>query len=287
MKTRSFAALSLGFAFVGLSLSSFSLSGCGGTTPVVQDPTTASAAHVFATKHEAITYQAGEATLDGYLAYPEGAEGKRPGVVLFPDWMGLGPNPKKRADQLAALGYVVLAADLYGKGVRPADAGEAAKLATKYKEDRATLRARGRAGMDALVASGKVDPTKVAAIGYCFGGTAALELARSGAPLSGVVSFHGGLATPHADDAKNIKAKVLALHGADDPFVKAEEVTAFQDEMRKGKVDWSFVSYGGAVHSFTIEDAGNDNSKGAAYNANADHRSWDAMRTFFRDLWGN
>jgi len=240
-----------------------------------------------ATQHEDLIYPTGGVELEGYLAYPAGPVGeKRPGVVVFHDWMGLGPNPKKRADELAALGYVALAADLYGKGVRPGNAEAAGKLATQYKQDRATLRARGRAALDRLVESGRVDASKVAAIGYCFGGTAALELARSGAPLSATVTFHGGLATPTADDARNIKGKVLALHGADDPFVKPEEVLAFEEEMRKAHVDWSLVAYGGAVHAFAIPDAGSDPSKGAAYDARADRRSWDAMRALFREVWG-
>lgn len=261
---------------------SFLAAGCGGSTNGAVAPSVG-ASH--ATNHEAAPYVESQAQLEGYLAYPTDVTGKRPGIVLFHDWMGMGPNPKKRADQLAALGYVVLAADVYGKDVHPKDAGEAGKLAGKYKDDRATLRARGKAALDALVATGKVDPTKIAAIGYCFGGTAALELARSGAPLAGTVSFHGGLATPHPEDAKNIHGKVLALHGADDPFVKPEEVAAFEDEMRKSNVDWSLVAYGGAVHSFTIEDAGNDKAKGAAYDAKADHRSWDAMLGLFHEMW--
>jgi dienelactone hydrolase len=262
------------------------LTGCGGGHPPPSDPAKAGAvAASVATRNESIEYAAAETKLEGYLAYPESAAG-RPGVVVFHDWMGLGPDPKKRADMLARLGYVALAADLYGKGVRPANAGEAGKLAKQYKEDRATLRARARAALDRLVASGKVDPAKVAAIGYCFGGTAALELARSGAPLAGTVSFHGGLATPSPDDAKNIKGRVLVLHGADDPFVKPEEVLAFEAEMRTAKVDWQLVSYGGAVHAFTVEAAGSDPSKGAAYDARADKRSWEALRGFFSELFG-
>ena len=239
-------------------------------------------------RHEAIEYAAGDVTLEGYLAIPEGdGAARRPGIVVFHDWMGLGSNPKLRADQLAKLGYVALAADLYGKGVRPANAAEAGKLAGQFKEDRATLRARGRAALDRLVASGRVDPSAVAAIGYCFGGTAALELARSGAPLAATVSFHGGLATPHPEDAKNIRGRVLVLHGADDPHVKAEEVAGFEAEMRAAKVDWTFVAYGGAVHAFTVESAGSDPSKGAAYDAKADRRSWQAMQDFFDELWGH
>ncbi len=129
------------------------------------------------------------------------------------------------------------------------------------------------------------DPKRIAAIGYCFGGTAVLELARSGADIAGVVSFHGGLGTPNPEDAKNIKAKVLALHGADDPNVPPKEVAAFKDEMRQAKVDWQLVLYGGAVHAFTDWNAGSDNSRGVAYNERADHRSWAAMQQFFSELF--
>jgi dienelactone hydrolase len=123
-------------------------------------------------------------------------------------------------------------------------------------------------------------------MGYCFGGACALELARSGAPVKGVVTFHGGLANPNPADAKNIKGKVLVLHGADDPFVKQEEVKGFMDEMRAAGVDWQLTQYSGAVHSFTVKAAGNDNSKGAAYNAAADRRSWQAMKDFFAEVFG-
>ena len=129
------------------------------------------------------------------------------------------------------------------------------------------------------------DPKRMAAIGYCFGGTAVLELARSGADVAGVVSFHGGLSSPTPSDAKNIRAKVLALHGADDPHVSPKEVAAFEDEMRQGGVDWQLIAYGGAVHAFTDWNAGTDNSKGAAYNERADRRSWEAMKQFFAELF--
>jgi dienelactone hydrolase len=153
------------------------------------------------------------------------------------------------------------------------------------KHDRALLRARVRAGLDVLRNHEFTDVLRVAAIGYCFGGTTVLELARSGADIGGVVSFHGGLGTPKPEDARNTKAKVLALHGADDPYVPPKEVAEFEDEMRQGKVDWQLVAYGGAVHSFTDSNAGNDNSKGSAYNERADRRSWEAMKQFFSELF--
>ena len=147
------------------------------------------------------------------------------------------------------------------------------------------LRSRANAAFNVLKSHELTDQKKTAAIGYCFGGTTVLELARSGADIAGVVSFHGGLDTPTPGDAKNIKAKVLAQHGADDPFVKPQEVAAFQEEMRNAGIDWYFVSYGNAVHSFTNPEAGNDPKKGAAYNEKADKRSWKAMKSFFKEIF--
>ena len=199
-------------------------------------------------------------------------------MLLVPDWMGAGDYAKNRAKQVAALGYVCFIADIYGKGVRPANAGEASAQAGKYKGDRLLLRGRVNSAFAEFKKNPLVVKTKTAAIGYCFGGTTVLELARSGAEVAGVVSFHGGLDSPTPADGKNIKGKVLVLHGADDPFVKPVEVAAFQEEMRGVKVDWQMVSYGDAVHSFTRPDAGNDKSKGAAYQETADQRSWEAMK---------
>ena len=236
-----------------------------------------------AVKTEVVEYKQGDTTCQGYLAWDDSAAGKRPGIVLVHDWMGVGDYVERRAREVAALGYVVLAADIYGKGVRPKDAREAGQLAGKYKGDLPLLRARGRAALDTLVKNPRVDAAKLFAMGYCFGGTAALELARSGAPLVGVVTFHGGLATKDPADAKNIKGSVLVLHGFDDPFVPPAEVAAFQKEMNDAHVDWEMVLYSHAVHSFTRPDSGNDNSKGAAYNEKADKRSWEAMKAFLAE----
>ncbi len=236
-------------------------------------------------KTEVVEYKQGDVVLQGYLAYDESITGKRPGILVVHDWMGLSDDTKMRAEMLAGLGYVAFAADIYGKGVRPKNAQEAQAEAGKYFQDRALFRARAKSGLDFLAGRPEVDPGRLGVMGYCFGGGASLELARSGAPVKGVVSFHGSLSTPTPEDARNIKGKVLVLHGADDPYVKQADVTAFMDEMRKGGVNWELVQYSGAVHAFTIKGAGNDNSKGAAYNAQADRRSWEAMKNFWNEVF--
>lgn len=234
---------------------------------------------------EVVEYKQGDAVLEGYLAYDDAVKGKRPSVLIVHEWMGVNNYVKKRAEQLAKLGYVAFAADIYGKGVRPKNSDEAAAESKKYKTDRQLMRARVNAGLEALKKHKLADTKRTAAIGYCFGGATVLELGRSGADVAGIVSFHGGLDSLNPNDAKNIKGKVLALHGGDDPFVPAEQVAAFQDEMRKAGVDWNMVIYGGAVHSFTNPDSGNDNSKGAAYNEKADKRSWEDMKQFFSEIF--
>jgi dienelactone hydrolase len=233
-----------------------------------------------------VEYKQGDTVLEGYLAYDNAGPAKKPGVVVFHQWMGLTDYEKKRAEQLAALGYVAFAGDVFGKGVRPANAKEAAAQAGKYRGDVPLLRARTQAALATLRQQPNVLPDKLAAIGYCFGGGAALELARSGAELVGTVTFHGSLATPNPQDAKNIHGKVLVLHGADDPNVPRATVLAFEDEMKAARVDWQVVLYSGTVHSFTQPMAGNDPSTGNAYNPESDRRSWQAMRDFFGEIFG-
>jgi len=232
-----------------------------------------------------VIYKDGDTVLEGYVAYDDSAAAKRPGILVVHDWMGISAETKRRCDMLAGLGYVAFAADIYGKGVRPASPEEAGNLAGKYKGDRALYRRRLNLALDELRKNSLVAPGKLAAIGYCFGGTGVLELARSGADVKGVVSFHGGLDSLRPEDAKAIKGRVLVLHGADDPYTSAADVAAFQEEMRRAGVDWEMVCYGGAVHAFTNPGAGSDNSKGAAYNAKADARSWVAMQEFFKEIF--
>lgn len=238
-------------------------------------------------QEEIIEYKHGDTILEGYLVYDDSIEGKRPAVLVVHEWKGMGSYEKMRAKQLANLGYVAFALDMYGKGIRPETREEAAKQATTYRSDRQLMRERANAGLKTLRQHKLTDPRHIAAIGYCFGGGVVLELARSGADIPGVVSFHGNLDTPDPTDANNIKAKVLVLHGADDPHVPEAHVTAFKDEMSTAGVDWQMVLYGGAVHSFTNPAAGTDPSAGAAYNEHADRRSWAIMKLFFEEIFGS
>jgi dienelactone hydrolase len=233
-----------------------------------------------------VDYKAGSLDCEGWAAFDDASSAKRPSVLIVHQWTGVSDNEKMRAKMLAELGYNVFVADVYGKGIRPQPPASGAE-AGKYKKDRALLRERLTAALQVLLKDSRTDTSRVACIGYCFGGTAAIELARSGAPVKGVVSFHGGLDSPTPADGKNIKGKVLALHGADDPFVPAADIAAFEKEMKDAGVAYQLVSYPGAVHAFTQKGAGNDNSKGAAYNEAADKASWEEMKTFFGKLFAN
>ncbi len=244
--------------------------------------TTAHAALV----EKTVIYQQGETTLEGFHVFDDAVAGKRPAVLVIHQWTGLTDYEKRRSRMLAELGYNVFAADIYGQGIRSAPP-EAGEVAGKYKTDRTLFRARLTAALDQLKADEYTDGKRIAAIGYCFGGTGALELARAGTDIAGVVSFHGGLAAADGMEAQvgKIPAEILVLHGADDPFEPAAEVAKFMQEMKDAKADWQMDFYGGAVHSFTHKEAGDDASKGAAYNARADQRSWDAMKLFFKEIF--
>jgi dienelactone hydrolase len=234
---------------------------------------------------QAVEYKHGETILEGYLAYDDELKGKRPGVIIVHQWMGLKDYEKMRAEEIAKLGYTAFAIDIYGKGVRASNREEASKLAATYRSDRKLMRERAKAGFDALIKMKNIDSSQIAAMGYCFGGGVVLELARSGADIAGAISFHGSYNTPNPDDAKNIKGSVLAIHGADDPAIPLKELESLQNEMRNAKVDHKIIIYGGAVHSFTDKAAGSDPSKGSAYNQKADEGSWEDMKRFFKEIF--
>lgn len=236
-----------------------------------------------AIKVQTVDYQQGGATLEGWLVYNDARQGKRPGVVIFPAWNGPTNEEKARAELLAKMGYVAFVADVYGKGIRPNNFKDAAAESEKYMKDRALLRLRAEAAFDQLRKSPLVNAAKLAAIGYCFGGAGALDLARSGAPLLVTVTFHGDLTSPTPEDDKNIKGRVVAFHGAEDPIVGPKEQEEFKKEMSAAHVDWELVLYSGAYHSFTQKSAGSDPSHGAAYNATADKRSWEALTRLFKE----
>lgn len=235
---------------------------------------------------KSVIYDQDGTTLEGFHVYDDAVSGKRPGVLVIHQWTGLTDYEKRRSRMLAELGYNVFAADIYGKGVRPKPP-EAGEVAGKYKNDRKLFRARLDAGLDQLKADERTDPARIAAIGYCFGGTGALELARAGTKIAGVVSFHGGLdAAPDMTAQKgNIPAEILVLHGADDPYEPPAKVMALEKELKDAGANFQINIYSGAVHSFTQKEAGGDPSKGAAYNARADKRSWQAMKAFFAEIF--
>lgn len=231
---------------------------------------------------EPVTYKDGDVTLEGYLA--KSMDPDAPIVMIVHQWKGLGEYEKSRADMLAAEGYNAFAIDMYGQGIRPQDPDAAGTQAGKYKNDPKLARQRLNAALAYAKTIENADPSRIAIIGYCFGGTMALELARTGADIKSAISFHGGLATnAPVTQPGIIKASIAVHHGADDPYVKSGEVKSFLDEMKTAKADVVFASYAGAVHSFTEKEAGDDNSKGAAYNEKADHRSWSAALAFLKE----
>lgn len=232
-----------------------------------------------------IQYKSDTARLQGYYVASAEKSGKKnaPGVIIIHAWMGITEHEKNTAERLSKLGYNALVADIYGEGIHPANAKEAGALAGFYKKNYKIYQSRIQAAMEALQKQG-TDPANIVVMGYCFGGTGALEAARAGFPVKGVVSFHGGLGKDSARVNTAIKTRVLALHGADDPYVPEKEVKQFQQEMRDGKADWQMNLYANAVHAFTDPAAGNDNSKGAAYNKLADERSWKAMLDFLDEV---
>jgi dienelactone hydrolase len=231
-----------------------------------------------------LIYHADDLTMRGALFLPD-ASGPRPGVLVFPEIFGLNDHATGRARRLAEMGYAALACDLHGDRAILAELSQAQKVSSAMRENPLRNRARATPALAAFTARPEVDSNKIAAIGFCFGGTMALELARGGADLRAIVGFHSGLATVRPQDAANIKGRVLVCIGADDPGIPPEQRAAFEAEMRDAGVDWQMHLYGATVHSFTNPDAGKVNMPGAIrYGAEADARSWAAMRQLFSEV---
>jgi dienelactone hydrolase len=236
-------------------------------------------------KTQDLTYSDGTDTFVGYLAYDDAKSGARPGVLVVHDAMGLGPHTMENARRLAALGYVALCLDMYGGRPLAKSKEELGKLIGPIIADAGAVRRRANAGLSALLVLPQVDATRIAGIGYCFGGSTVLEMARGGAALAGVVSFHGTLTTKAPAAPGTVKAKVLVLTGAEDPFAPLAHVMQFQAEMTAAGADWQVVSYGGAQHAFAMPDAATLDMSGIKYDKLIDQRSWTAMRSFFDEIF--
>ena len=231
-----------------------------------------------------LDYHDGETLLEAYVALPASEAAKRPAVLICHAWAGRSTFECEKADKLAALGYVGIAMDNYGKGVEGRDNEENAALMTPFLQDRLMLRNRLLAGLAAAKSVSMVDPDKIAAIGYCFGGLCVLDLARSGADLKGVVSFHGLFNAPEQLANEQISARVLALHGHDDPMVPPEKVLELEKELSAAGADWQIHAYGNTMHAFT-NPAANAPENGMVYNPVAAQRAWQSMQSFLAEIF--
>ena len=237
---------------------------------------------------ETVEYKADGTVLKGYLAYDDSVKGKRPGVLIVPEWWGLNDYVKKRADMIAGLGYTALAVDMYGSGKNSEHPADAQKFAAEVMNNMAIGEKRFNAALLFLKKQPTVNPDEIAAIGYCFGGAVVLHMARTGADLDGVVSFHGNLGSMYKAQPDTVKAKLLVLTGGDDNFVTPEEVDAFRKEMDAAHADYEIIVYPGAKHSFTNPDAdrlGKENDMPIAYNEDADKKSWAEMKEFLKSIF--
>jgi dienelactone hydrolase len=239
-----------------------------------------------AVKAEKVEYQQGSTKLTGYLAYEDSYATPRPGILVVHEWWGLNDYAKKRAEALAGEGYIALAVDMYGGGKTTTHPQGAGAWATAVRQNKELSKERFLAGYELLRRHPLTRRDQIAAIGYCFGGYVVLSMAQEGVDLKGVVSFHGALPTEKAEPG-SFKAKVLVLHGADDPLTTKEQVMAYQDSLRAGGADWQFMFYGGARHSFTNPDADKAGIPALAYNKIADRRSWKLMLSFLDELFAD
>lgn len=232
---------------------------------------------------QSVKYSDGAQKLNGLSIKPSKKSSQNPGILLLPAWLGIDKASKDIAENLSKLGYHVFIADIYGEGKYPKNTSEAGTQAGFYKKNYEAYQKRIQLALEELIKSG-ANADNIVAIGYCFGGTGVLEASRGHLKLKGVASFHGGLGKEANRPTEPITTKVLVCHGADDPYVSKDEITAFQQEMRDTKADWQMIYYANAVHSFTNPEAGNDNSKGAAYNAHAAKRAFEHLQLFLNEV---
>jgi len=235
-----------------------------------------------------VEYNAQGVVMKGYLAYDENVTGRRPGVLVVHEWWGLNDYARKRARMLAELGYTALAVDMYGDGKVAMHPDDATKFSSALMGNFDVAKERFISAMDFLRQQPTVDPERIAAIGYCFGGGVVLNMARQGLDLKGVASFHGGLTAIRSAQPGSVKAKILVLHGADDKFTTPEQIEAFKQEMKSAGVDFQFISYPAAMHSFTNPDAdalGKQFNLPLAYNASADKKSWEDLKIFLNTIF--
>ena len=232
-----------------------------------------------------ISYQHDGIELEGYLAYDDSIKGKVPAVLIVHEWWGLNDYARKRAEQLAAMGYVAFALDMYGKGKVTQHPKQAGEWMRQVNNNVDLWRQRALAGLQVLKDEPRTDTSRIAAIGYCFGGATVQQLAYSGADVRGVVSFHGSLLPPPSDQLSRVKAKLLICHGSADPFMKAEAVQNYIASMNASGLDWQMIMYGGAKHSFTNPDADKAGMAALKYSKSADQRSWSHMKQFFEEIF--
>jgi dienelactone hydrolase len=223
--------------------------------------------------------------LRGYLAWDNSVEGQRPGVLVVHEWWGLNDYARRRAEELAGLGYIAFAPDMYGEGKTTEHPEEAGQWAGQVRENVEEWRGRGIAGLNVLREHKLVDGDRIAAIGYCFGGATVLQLAYAGEPLRGVVTFHGALPIPSESEAESIRARILICHGAADSFIPEATAQELRDILGRSNVDWQMIYYGGAKHSFTNPGADEKNVEGLAYDRQADESSWQHMQIFFNQIF--